>query len=391
MSPLDTPEPGDSLLPAPSGWPWPPGAASPPVHHDEPVNAARAPETAPRGRPLRVTVLAGGVGGARFLTGLREVAAAPPRPTDITAIVNTADDITMHGLRITPDLDSVMYTLSGVADTDRGWGRRDESDVVSSELAAFGEPSWFTLGDRDIAVHVLRTAARATGATASQVVERLCQRFTTGVRLLPMSDDDVETWVELDTGETVHFQEWWVRLRAQVPARAFHLRGIDACAPAPGVLDAITGADAVLLAPSNPVVSIGPVLAVPGVRAALAATRAPVVGVSPIIGGRPVHGMAHACLSALGVPTTASAVGGLYADVLDAWLVDAAADGGLDGTTVPGGHGRVVAAPLLMARDGAAAVAGAALDAALGAASTPSRAGQGAGHGAGQRPAGRPR
>ncbi len=324
-----------------------------------------APDAAPPGRPLRVTVLAGGVGGARFLTGLREVAAAWPGPVDITAVVNTADDITLHGLRITPDLDSVMYTLAGVSDTDRGWGRREETHTVSSELEAFGEPSWFTLGDRDIATHVLRTAARAGGATPSQVVERLCRRFPTGLRVLPMSDDDVETWVELVTGETVHFQEWWVRLRAGVAARAFHLRGIETAAPAPGVLEAITGADAVLLAPSNPVVSIGPVLAVPGVRGALAATAAPVVGVSPIIGGRPVHGMARECLSALGVDTTASAVGALYADVLDAWLVDLTADGDLDGALVPCGHGRVLARPLLMARDGAAAVAGAALRAAL--------------------------
>ncbi len=323
------------------------------------------PGTRPEDAPLRVTVLAGGVGGARFLTGLREVATTWPTPVEITAVVNTADDITLHGLRITPDLDSVMYTLAGVADTDRGWGRRDETYTVSSELAASGEPAWFTLGDRDIATHVLRTAARAAGKTSSQVIELLGRRFVTGVRLLPMSDDDVETWVELVTGEVVHFQEWWVRLRANVAARAFYLRGIETATPAPGVLEAITSADAVLLAPSNPVVSIGPVLAVPGVREALVTTLAPVVGLSPIVGGRPVHGMAHACLTAVGVETTASAVGALYADLLDAWLVDDTADGELDGTLVPGGHAPVLVRPLLMARDGAAAVAGAALTAAL--------------------------
>lgn len=319
--------------------------------------------------PLRVTVLAGGVGGARFLAGLRGRAG-----TEVTAVVNTGDDVTMHGLRITPDLDSVMYTLSGHADTERGWGRREEGYTVAEELAAHGaEPTWFTLGDRDVATHVLRTALRARGSTASEVVARLCERFTTGITLLPMSDDDVETYVELVTGEVVHFQEWWVRLRASVPARAFHLRGIEHAHPAPGVLEAIGGADVVLLAPSNPVVSIGPVLAVPGVRAALAATGAPVVGVSPIVGGRPVHGMAHQCLQAVGVATTAEAVGGMYADVLDAWLVDDAADGHLDGTLVPGGTARVHARPLLMAGGRAPALAAAAVDVALALRGEPAR------------------
>ncbi len=314
---------------------------------------------------MRVTTLAGGVGGARFLRGLRDHLAARD-DVELTAVVNTADDITLHGLRITPDLDSVMYTLAGTVHEAQGWGRRDETSTVATELAAYGaEPSWFTLGDRDIATHLLRTTMLAAGVPASGVVAALCERFTTGVRLLPMSDQRVETHVELVTGEVVHFQEWWVRLRAKVPARAFDLRGIEAARPAPGVLEAIRAADVVLLAPSNPVVSIGPVLAVPGLREAVRESAAPVVGVSPVIGGRVVRGMADACLSAIGVPTTADAVGGLYADLLDAWLVDDAADGALDGTTVPGGSARVHARPLLMdgpGSSGAVALAAAALE-----------------------------
>ncbi len=321
---------------------------------------------APR-RALRVTTLAGGVGGARFLRGLRDHL-APRGPAAVTAVVNTGDDTTLHGLRITPDLDSVMYTLAGVADEERGWGRRGETLAVATELAALGaEPTWFTLGDRDIATHLVRTAMLAAGAPASRVVARLCERFDPGpgVVLLPMSDQVVETHVELVTGGVVHFQEWWVRLRAQVPAAAFELRGVEDARPAPGVLEAIGDADVVLLAPSNPVVSLGPVLAVPGVREALRATAAPVVGVSPVIGGRVVRGMADACLAAIGVPTTAAAVGGMYADVLDAWLVDDAADGALAGATVPGGSARVHARPLLMDGGRAPALAGAALDVGL--------------------------
>ena len=327
---------------------------------------------------MRVTTLAGGVGGARFLQGLRDAVAAGAEPVELTAVVNTADDVTMHGLRITPDLDSVMYTLAGAVHEEQGWGRRDETFAVAGELAAYGaEPSWFTLGDRDIGTHLVRTAMLAAGVPHSEVVAALCRRFPTGVRLLPMSDQRVETHVELVTGEVVHFQEWWVRLRAKVPARSFALHGIEEAAPAPGVLEAIAAADVVLLAPSNPVVSIGPVLAVPGVREALRATTAPVVGVSPVIGGRVVRGMADACLSAIGVETSARAVGGMYADLLDAWLVDDAADGALDGTTVPGGAGRVHARPLLMhgpGGDEARALAAAAREAAADPAGSPARA-----------------
>ncbi|WP_092861257.1 2-phospho-L-lactate transferase [Quadrisphaera sp. DSM 44207] len=320
---------------------------------------------------MRVVVLAGGVGGARFLRGLRAHLAAAEDPAlrsaEVVAVVNTADDVTMHGLRICPDLDTVMYTLGSGVDEERGWGQRDERSTVAEELVRYGEgPEWFTLGDRDLATHLVRTRLLREGVPLSAVTARLCERWRPGVRLLPMSDDPVETHVVLADGRTVHFQEWWVRLRAGVPAVRFEAVGSQAAAPAPGVLEALAGADAVLLPPSNPVVSIGTVLGVPGVREAVRSCSAPVVGVSPVLGGAVVRGMADACLRAIGVETSAAAVGGLYADLLDAWLVDDAADGALHGTTVPGGRAPVLARPLLM-RDVAAAadLAGAALATAL--------------------------
>lgn len=296
---------------------------------------------------MRVVVLAGGIGGARFLRGVREHA----RRTggEVTAIVNTGDDITLHGLRICPDLDSVMYGLGGGADPERGWGRAGETWTVREELAAYGaQPDWFGLGDRDLATHLVRSSMLAAGRPLSAVTESLCGRWQLGVRLIPAADDPVETHVVLGDGRRIHFQEWWVRHRAKLPASGFEYVGAGAARPAPGVVEAIGGADAVLLAPSNPVVSIAPILAVPGVREALSATTAPVVGVSPIIGGAPVRGMADACLAAIGVECSAAGVGGWYgAGLLDRWLVDTVdAD-----TSVPGVA--VAAAPLWMRDDGA--------------------------------------
>jgi LPPG:FO 2-phospho-L-lactate transferase len=272
---------------------------------------------------MRITVLAGGVGAARFLRGLK--VAAPD--ADITVIGNTGDDITLFGLHISPDLDTVMYTLGGGISEERGWGRADETFAVLPELAAYGAgPDWFTLGDRDIATHITRTALLNAGATLTAATSKLCERWPLGVTLLPMSDDRVETHVILDEDgpdgpRTVHFQEWWVRLHAAVPARQILTAGAPQAQPAPGVLAAIEAADFVLLPPSNPVVSIGTILAVPMMAAAVAAKT--VVGVSPIIGDAPVHGMADACLTAIGVATTATAVAAHYgAGLLDGWLVD---------------------------------------------------------------------
>jgi len=309
----------------------------------------------------RITALAGGIGGARFLRGLRQ--AAPD--AEITVIGNTADDIVLHGLYISPDLDTVMYTLGGGIHEGQGWGRDAETFSVARELATYGaQPDWFTLGDRDIATHILRTQMIGAGYSLSAVTEALCDRWQPGVRLIPMTDDRVQTHVVIDEGEgarAVHFQEWWVRLHAKVPAERIVIMGIDDAAAAPGVIDAIADADVVVLPPSNPVVSIGPILAVPGVRDGLRTTSALVVGLSPIISGAPVRGMADACLTAIGVETSAAAVAGLYSDFLDGWLVDES-DSASVGVIEHGGA-RCIAVPLLM-RDveAAAAMARHALD-----------------------------
>ncbi|MQA25437.1 MAG: 2-phospho-L-lactate transferase, partial [Micromonosporaceae bacterium] len=271
---------------------------------------------------------------------------------EVTAVVNTGDDVTLHGLRICPDLDSVMYTLGGGADPERGWGRRDETWTVKGELAAYGaEPTWFGLGDRDVATHLVRTRMLDAGYPLSAVTEALCARWLGGqgagtARLLPATDDRVETHV-VTGGQALHFQEWWVRHRGELPAERFVFVGAEEAKPAPGVLEAISAADLVLLAPSNPVVSIAPILAIPGVRAALRDGPAPVIGFSPIIGGAPVRGMADKCLPAIGVDVSASGVGVLYGarsgdGLLDGWLVDSAdAEAAVPGVTVR-------ARPLLM-------------------------------------------
>jgi len=315
---------------------------------------------------VKVVALAGGIGGARFLRGLR--AAVPD--AEVSVIVNTGDDITLYGLRICPDLDTVMYTLGGGIDEERGWGRTDETFTTRGELQAYDAPaSWFGLGDRDLATHLVRRQMLDAGFPLSQVTAALCERWRPGMRLLPMSDDRVETHVVVDDPQTgrsraIHFQEWWVRHGAALPASAILAVGAETAAPGPGVLDAIGAADVVVLPPSNPVVSIGTVLQVDGVRAALAAK--PVVGLSPIIGGAPVRGMADACLAAVGVQTSAQAVGRHYGarsagGLLDGWLVDSS-DAGV---TVPGVEVRAV--PLLMSDLAAtAAMATAALELVLG-------------------------
>ena len=250
--------------------------------------------------------------------------------SEVTVVANTGDDITLFGLRVCPDVDTLLYTLGGGVEESQGWGRADEDHRVQDELAAYGvEPQWFRLGDRDIGTHVARTRWLGQGLTPTEVTARLAARWglpDQRIRLLPMTDTPVETHVVVDDegdGErAIHFQEWWVRHQASLPARRFVVAGLDRAAAAPGVLDAIRQADVVLLPPSNPVVSIGIVLGVPGVRDALRGTTAPVVGVSPLISGRPVRGHADACLRAIGVASSAQAVGGLYEDFLDAWLVD---------------------------------------------------------------------
>ena len=251
---------------------------------------------------MRIVVPAGGIGGARFLRGLKAALGIDsPIPDEqstnaITVIGNTGDDITLFGLRICPDLDTVMYTLGGGIDEERGWGRTDETFTVKEELAAYGmRPTWFGLGDRDTATHIVRAQMLAAGYPLSAVTEALCDRWRPGVRLLPMTDDQVETHVVIEEDgrrRAIHFQEWWIKYRAAVPAQSSVSMGAEDSKPGPGVLEAIAEADLVVLPPSNPVVSVGSVLGVPGIREALAAQT--VVGVSPIIGGAPVTAMADA-------------------------------------------------------------------------------------------------
>ena len=291
----------------------------------------------------------------------------------VTVIVNTGDDIWLAGVRLMPDFDSLLYSLAGVNDTERGWGRAGETERVAAELREWGVGwPWFTLGDLDLGTHLARTAWLREGATPSEVAARLQTRWPLGVRLLPATDTEVDTYVavadaEVPGGEReLHFQEWWTRYRAALPALAFRQRNIEAARPAPGVVEAITGADLVLLAPSNPVVSIGTILSIPGIREAIAKAPEPVVGVSPIIGGKVVRGMADACLPAIGVETTAAAVGRHYGarsagGVLDGWLIDET-----DAPAAPEleASGLTVASVPLWMRDldTSAALAGAAID-----------------------------
>lgn len=302
---------------------------------------------------MRIVVLAGGIGGARFLRGLKS--AAPD--ADITVIGNTGDDIHLFGLKVCPDLDTVMYTLGGGINEEQGWGRTDETFRVKEELAAYGVgPEWFGLGDRDFATHIVRTQMLSAGYPLSAVTEALCARWRPGVRLLPMSDDRIETHVAVtepgaagEEGErkAIHFQEYWVRLRASVPAHAVVPVGADQAKPAPGVLEAIAAADVVLFPPSNPVVSIGTILAVPGIREAIADAGVPVVGLSPIVGDAPVRGMADKVLAAVGVESTAAAVAHHYGSgLLDGWLVDSTDEGAVAEVEAAGIRCRAV--PLMM-------------------------------------------
>ncbi|MGH3360267.1 MAG: 2-phospho-L-lactate transferase [Nocardioidaceae bacterium] len=280
---------------------------------------------------MHITALSGGIGGARFLDGLR--AALTPADS-LTVVGNTADDIWLFGLKLCPDLDSIMYTLGGGIDEGRGWGRADETWHAKEELAAYGvEPTWFGLGDRDLATHIVRTQMLTAGYSLTQVTEALCARWQPGVRLLPMSDDRVETHIvipddDAESGQrAVHFQEYWVRMRAAVAVRAVVPVGVESATPGPDVVEAIETADVVLLPPSNPIVSIGTILAVPGIRDAVRNAVGPVVGLSPIVGGAAVRGMADQLLTGLGIEVSAHGVavhyGARSADgILDGWLVD---------------------------------------------------------------------
>lgn len=264
---------------------------------------------------MRVTTIAGGVGAARFLRGLVQVADA------LTVIANTADDMRLHGLHISPDLDSITYTIGGGVHPEQEWGRADETFAVARELEQrYSRPRWFTLGDRDLATHLVRTDILASGGTLTAATAVIADAWNLGFGLLPMSDDLVTTRINTADGRRLHFQEWWVGEHAKPDVTSVEYEGASESRPAPGALEALRDADLVVLCPSNPVVSIGSVLAVPGIREAL--RRATVVGISPIVGGAVVRGMADRLLPAVGCEVSAAAVAGLYADVLDGWIMD---------------------------------------------------------------------
>lgn len=286
-----------------------------------------------------VVLFAGGVGGSTFAIGLRDELRA--RGGSLTVVCNTGDDLWLAGLRIQPDVDSMLYALAGMKDPVRGWGRAGDSRRVADELQAWGVGwPWFELGDLDLGAHISRTSWLREGATVGETLARLQARWELGATLLPMTDAEVDTRVVTSKG-VMHFQEWWTRHRATLEPVRFENPGIDAAAPGVGVVEAIARADAVIVAPSNPIVSIGPILAVAGIADAVRAASGAVVGVSPIIDGAPVRGMADVCLRVAGVECSAAGVAAHYGargagGVLDAWLIAEEDAGGAEAVAATG-------------------------------------------------------
>jgi LPPG:FO 2-phospho-L-lactate transferase len=275
---------------------------------------------------MEIVALAGGIGAGKFLRGL--VRAVPA--SSVTVVVNTGDDVTVHGLRVCPDLDSVTYWLGDAFDRDRGWGRRDETFRATEELRSFGAgDAWFGLGDLDLATHLFRSPLLNDGVPLSEVTGRIAERFGIRARLLPMSDEPVTTRisvVEAGVETELHFQEYWVARRARDEVKTFRFEGVERARPAPGVLEAIRNADALVVCPSNPVVSVAPILAVPGIRDAVAARRDRVVGISPIVDGAPLAGMADRLMPVAGLEVSALGAARAYEGLLAAWVVDRADD-----------------------------------------------------------------
>src|SRR6266853_3798320 len=273
----------------------------------------------PSAKNKTVTALAGGVGASKLLLGLHDVI----DPRDLTVIVNTGDDINLHGLKISPDLDIVTYTLAGIVDEAKGWGYRDETFHALKRLAAFGRVNWFNLGDRDLATHIHRTAMLAEGKSLSDAAEAIRVAVGVKARILPMSDQAVPTMIATDEGE-LHFQEYLVKRRAEPVVRGIRFDGADKARPARGVLEAIRDADRIVICPSNPLISIGPILAVPGIREALRARKERVVAVCPIVGGKSLKGPSDKMLAELGHEPSALGVAKLYADFSGTFVIDPA-------------------------------------------------------------------
>jgi LPPG:FO 2-phospho-L-lactate transferase len=271
-----------------------------------------------------LAALAGGVGAARFLCGLVDIVA----PEDVTAVVNTGDDDEFHGLWVCPDLDSVTYALAGANNPETGWGLAGETFDTMDALDRYGAPTWFRLGDRDLATHLYRSARRRAGASLSRVTNEIATAWGVRTRLLPMSDEAVATRITVrgldGTAQELAMQEWFVRDRAEPPVLSVRFDGAARSRPAPGVTDALTGAETILICPSNPVISIGPILAVPGIRDLLRARRDRVVGVSPIIGGRPVKGPADRLMGPLGIEVSCVGVARAYRDICATLVIDTA-------------------------------------------------------------------
>ena len=305
---------------------------------------------------MNVVALSGGVGGARFLRGLVDVVDAER----VTIVGNVGDDVEVLGLHVSPDLDSILYALSGLADEDRGWGRAGETWHALETVAALGGETWFRLGDRDLGLHLVRTQALRAGEPLSAVTSRLAARLGVRARLLPATDDTLRTWIDTPAGG-FPFQEWFVARRHADPVEAVRFEGAEHARPAPGVLEALAGAELVLLAPSNPYVSVWPILAVPGIRGALERRRAPAVAVSPLVGGRAVKGPADTMLARLAGGTRPAHVASCYAGLIDALVVDEADADDLNGLDVRA----IVTRTLMRDAESRRRVAEAALEAAV--------------------------
>jgi len=275
---------------------------------------------------MKVAVLSGGVGGARFVQGLVDVV----EPSDVTVVGNVGDDLEVLGLHVSPDLDSILYALAGLNDVRRGWGRADETWRVLETVRSLGGETWFQLGDLDLGLHLVRTQALRAGQPLSRITLRLARALGIEPRLLPATDDRLHTWIRTPSGE-FPFQEWFVARGHRDEVDAVRFEGEESATAAPGVLEAIADADLILLAPSNPYVSIGPILAVGAIRQALAARRVPAVAVSPLIGGRAVKGPADRMLARLAGGTSPAHVAGAYSGLIDALVVDEADAHDLEG------------------------------------------------------------
>jgi LPPG:FO 2-phospho-L-lactate transferase len=290
-----------------------------------------------------ITALAGGVGAAKLLSGLIPVLG----PGEVTAIVNTGDDTSVHGLHVSPDLDTVSYTLSGKSDDVRGWGLADETWTVMGALEQLGGETWFRLGDRDLATHLYRTGRLAEGATLSEVTSELVSILGVPARLLPMSDDPVRTRMSLVDGPEIAFQDYFVRLQHQVPVKSVRFEGAESASPAPGVLEAIESAEAIVICPSNPIISIGPLMAVPGIADAVRKRRPDVIAVSPIVAGAALKGPADHLMSELGHEPSVVGVARIYSELASTLIIDEA-DRSLAGQVESAGL-RCVVAPTIMA------------------------------------------